>query len=166
MRRLVVTGLVIPAGLLAVLALSGCRTNMAPYEAGDAGNPRKVLVAGEASEFKKDVVARVIDILGTEEWYFRIIGIDRLKREDTEQYGAILLVTEVHAGVINKKVTTFVSEDPGNPKTIVFFTRGSEEPVPEKYKLDLGVDAVSSASKDARIEVRAEQLVDLLDERF
>jgi hypothetical protein len=166
MRRTVIAGLFILVSLFSAILLSGCRTNMVPYEAGDVGNSRKVLIAGEASEFKKNVVAEVIESLGTEDWYFRIIGLDQLEQEDTEHYGAILLITAMQGGRMSEKVITYLGQDPENPKMIVFFTRGSEDPLPEKYRLDIHVDAVSSASKDARVGLRAEQLVDLLERRF
>jgi len=157
---------IVIAGLIAVIVLFGCRTNMAPYEAGDAGNPRKVLIAGEHSEFKENVVSRVIETLGTEDWYFRIIGLDQLQEQETEQYGAILLVAAFRAGRLDERVTTYLSKDPMNPKTILFFTRGTEDPMPEKHKPDIQIDAVSSASKDTRVEKRARELVVLLEKRF
>jgi hypothetical protein len=152
--------------LITVIVFCGCRTNMVPYEAGDADNPRKVLIAGEDSEFKRKVVARVIEILGTELWYFRVIGLDQIRKQETEQYNMILLVAAYRAGRLDQRVTTYLSKDPQNPKTILFYTRGSEEPMPEKNKPDIQVDAVSSASKDERVEERAAQLVSLLEQSF
>ena len=72
--------------LIGAIALLGCRTNMATFEAGDANSARKVLIAGESSEFKERVVAGVIDRLGTQDWYFRIVGLDQLGAEQTEAY--------------------------------------------------------------------------------
>ena len=157
---------IVLASLIAVIVLSGCRTNMVPYEAGDANSPRKVLVAGEDTEFKRNVVARLIEALGTEEWYFRIIGLDQLEEQETEPYGAILLVAGYRAGRLDERATDYLSRDPRNPKTILFFTRGTEDPMPEKNKPDIQIDAVSSASKDARVQQRAEELAALLEQRF
>ena len=78
MRKSLTLAILILMSLLALVLLGGCRTNMSPYEAGSAGNPRKVLIAGEASEFKQAVVKRVIETLGTDLWYFRIVGLDQL----------------------------------------------------------------------------------------
>jgi hypothetical protein len=157
---------IVLASLIGMIVLCGCRTNMVPYEAGDTGNPRKVLIAGEHSEFKENVVIRIIETLGTEEWYFRVIGLDQLQEQETEPYGAILLVAAFRAGRLDERVTTYLSKDPQNPKTILFFTRGTEDPLPEKNKPDIQIDAVSSASKDARVELRARELVALIEKRF
>jgi hypothetical protein len=47
-----------------------------------------------------------------------------------------------------------------------FFTRGTEDPMPERWRPDLQVDAVSSASRDDRVQRRAQELAALLEERF
>jgi hypothetical protein len=139
---------------------------MKPYEVGKPESPHKVLVAGEHSDFKEQVVAQLIEELGTRDWYFRVIGLDSLANQDTEQYGAVLMVAAYRAGKLDKRVTTFLSKDPTNPKTILFFTRGSEDPLPEKSRPDIRVDAVSSASKDERVESKAGELAALLEQRF
>ncbi|UCF96205.1 MAG: hypothetical protein JSV89_13575 [Spirochaetaceae bacterium] len=160
MRRIIL------ASLIGVIVLNSCRTNMATFEAGDVNSTRKVLVAGESSAFKERVVAGLIDRLGTRDWYFRIIGLNQLEKENTEPYGAILLVAAYRAGRLDVRVTSYLREDPQNPKTIVFFTRGSEDPLPEKQKPDLRIDAVSSASRDDQVDMRADQLADLVKRRF
>jgi hypothetical protein len=152
--------------LIALVVFCGCWNDMVPYEAGAVDTPRKVLIAGEDSEFKRDVVARVIETLGTDEWYFRVIGLDQLQEQDTEPYGAILLVAAYRAGRLDERVSTYLNTDPQNAKAILFFTRGTEDPMPEKNKPDIRIDAVSSASKDTRVEQRAEQLVALIEQRY
>jgi hypothetical protein len=59
-----------------------------------------------------------------------------------------------------------VKDHPADPKLIVFYTRGTDDPMPDKYKPDLGVDAISAASVNARVDERAEELAELIRKRF
>ena len=101
MPRIVLTVLVI------IVVLSGCATNMKSNEVGKPESPRKVLIAGEHSGFKEQVVAGIIEELGTRDWYFRIIGLDSLTNQDTEQYGAVLVVTAFRAGRLDRRQLGF-----------------------------------------------------------
>jgi hypothetical protein len=154
------------AGAMVLLVALGCRTNMATFEAGDPGSPRRVLVAGEQTGFKKHVVEKLIEKLGTEDWYFRVIGLDKLAEEDAGRYGAILLLAGYRAGRIDERVTSFLEKDPTDPKIVVLYTRGTEEPLPERSKPDLRVDAISSASREDREDLRAGELAALIEKRF
>ena len=157
---------IVCVGLAAALLIIGCASNMTPSEAGNADATKKVLIAGDSSAFKLQVVARLIDDLGTGDWYFRIVGLDRLEEQEAGQFGAILLVAAFKAGHLDKRVSNYLRRDPSNPKVIVFFTRGTEDPMPEQKKPDIRVDAVSSASRADRVETRATELAALIRKRF
>jgi hypothetical protein len=151
---------------VAVLVLAGCMTNMPPSQAGMTTSPKKVLVAGENTAFKRSVVARVIEKLGTQEWYLKVIGLDQLPAENTAEYGAVLLLAHFWGGKLDKRVTGYLKQDPANPKVVLLYTRGVDGPLPESVRLDLRVDAVSSASRADRVEARAAELATLLAKRF
>ncbi len=153
-------------GLFGLFLILGCTSNMTPRESGNSDAQKKVLIAGESSAFKEEVVAKLIGTLGTTDWYFRVVGLDRLEGQETGQYGAVLLVTAFKAGRIDARVSRFLGKDPMNAKVIVFFTRGTEDPMPEWSKPDIKVDAVSSASRNDRVEERAGQLAALIRKRF
>jgi hypothetical protein len=156
---------VIPIGL-ALLFVFGCRTNMAPLEAGSVTATRRVLIAGEDTPFKRKVVARLIEDLGTRDWYFRIVGLDQADGQENERYGAIVLIAGYRAGRIDQRVSRFLRKDPTSPRVVVFYTRGTEDPMPDRSKPDLKVDSISSASRDDRVELRAGQLAALIAKRF
>jgi hypothetical protein len=152
--------------LLALLLVLGCSTNMASFEIGDPESSRRVLVAGEQTEFKKQVVEGMIEKLGTKSWYIRVIGLDQLAEEDTALYGAIALVAGYRAGRLDQRVSDFLAPNPTDPRIVVFYTRGTEDPMPVRSKPDLRVEAISSASKKDREGLRAEQLAALIEARF
>jgi hypothetical protein len=152
---------------LAVLPLfAGCQLDMESVEMGDGAAARKVLIAGTTSDFKQKVVAGVIGRLGTQDYYFKIIGLDLLETEETKDFGAILLVNTLMGGKIDERVRRFLSKDPLNPKAVVFYTSGGEDPKPDFAKLDIRVDAVTSVSASDRVDKRAEELAAVLRARF
>jgi hypothetical protein len=154
------------AGAIGLLALCGCTQNMTPYEVGNAASAQKVLISGEATAFKQKVVTRVIEKLGTADWYYRIVGLDTLEQVDSREYGAILILVGFRGGKLDERLLRYLADNPDNPKVVVFFTTGMEAPLPEAARPDLKVDSVSSASIDDRVETRAEQLAALLRRRF
>jgi hypothetical protein len=158
--------ILVVAAAAAALVLGGCREYLSSAEQGDPGNAQRVLIAGERTAFKSAVVESVIGKLGTSEYYFRIIGLDGLDAEDAAAYGAILLISSMQAGKLDHSVLGFLGKDPENPKVIVFYTRGTEDPLPERSKPDLRVDVVTSASRDDRVATRADELATLMASRF
>jgi len=152
--------------LVILVLLSGCATNMAPSEQGNSASGKRVLIAGENTEFKQRLAAAVIEKLGTQDWYFRIIGLDQLAQIDTGSYQAIVVLAGYRAGRLDGRVQESLKRDPSNHKVIVLYTRGTDDPTPPRAGLDLKVDAISSASRNDRVDARAEQLATLIKERF
>jgi hypothetical protein len=162
-RKITVVGLAAAALLLTV----GCGKDMDSLEKGDPCAPRRVLIAGTASEFKQDVVERMIRELGTKDYYFKIIGLSKLGEENIDEYGSVLLVAMYYGGRIDERVTRFLQDDPTNAKVIVFYTVGAEvEDRPEWATPDIRVDTVTSASTPDRVNRRADELVMLIKEKF
>jgi len=153
--------------LALILCFLGCQTDMKSFEKGNSDSSRKVLIAAEDSSFKRKVVTRIIDKLGTQDCYFRIIGLGHLKEEDTGQYGAILLVCKLTGGRVEARAKAFLQKNPSNPKAIVLLTSSFGGPIPKLAKADMSsVDAVTSASKNSQVEMRTDQLIELLIKRF
>lgn len=150
--------------LIGLIFIISCVQDMGLLEEGNRDASRKVLIAGQSSEFKEDVVNKVVKTLGTEEYYFKIIGLAELEKEKTKEYGAILLVTMIMARQIDGRVMQFIQNDPDNPKIIVFYTIGDQDYPPPQP--DIKVDAVSSASLSNRVNEVAEELAALIEERF
>ena len=151
--------------LVVLVLFCGCATNMTPSEQGNSASGRKVLIAGENTEFKQRLAAAVIEKLGTQDWYFRTIGLDQLAQFDTGPYRAVLVLAGFRAGRLDGRVLGFLGKDPSNQKVIVLYTRGTDDPMPESKRPDLKVDSISSASRSDRVELRAEQLASLIKER-
>ena len=164
MRKIII---MIIISLMGLFFVCSCMQDMEPVEKGNIEATQKVLIAGTDSEFKQNVVNKVIETLGTQDYYFKIIGLNQLDKEETEPYGAILLINSYMAGKIDRRVTQFLQNDPTNSKVIIFYTIGDENHPPSgKAKPDTNVDAITSASLPNRIDERVDQLVTLIEERF
>jgi hypothetical protein len=109
----------------------------------------------------------MIGELGTKDYYFKIIGLSQLDKENIDEYGSVLLVAMYYGGRIDERVTRFLQKDSTNPKVIVFYTVGAEVAErPEWATPDIRVDAVTSASAPDRVNRRADELVMLIKEKF
>jgi hypothetical protein len=155
----------LPALVLPIL-LSGCAQGMQAAEAGNAASGNKVLIAGTSSGFKEKVAEGLLKRLGTQDYYFRIIGLDALESQDTSAFGAVLLVNTCMAGKAGGKVSRFLAKDPANPKVIVFTTRGGEGKPVDFGVSDVKVDAVSAVSPSGNAEKAADDLAALIKARF
>ncbi len=153
--------------MLCVFPLIGCKSNMPAFERGDKSNPRKVLIAAEDSAFKRNVVEQLIETLGTDDWYFKVLGTDSLPETDIGQYGAVLLICKMTGGRVETRTRTFINEQPDNSKTILLLTTGGKGSIPDGARGDTGsVDAVSSPSKTDSPDEMVDELAALLRERF
>ena len=159
-------GWFLSVALLALISMSGCQTDIAHLELGDSAAPRRVLIAGTTSEFKQGIVDRLTERLGAQDYYVRLIGLDRLPETDHSAFGAVLLICEYRAGRIDRRVRRFVEQNPTDPNVIVFCTTGSENSTPRFGEPDVEVDVVSSASQQDLVGERADRLVDLIEERL
>lgn len=152
--------------LTGMFILCGCEKDNVSVEKGNVNSKRKVLIAGTTSDFKQAVIAKAVEKLGTQDYYFKTIGLNQLEKEKTENYGAILLVSAYMAGKIDGRITQFLQKHSVDPKVVVFYTQGTEDPLPARSSSDIKVDSISSASIADRVEKRAGELAALISKRF
>jgi len=152
--------------LCALPLLWSCTTNMPTAEQGNPSNERKVLLAGENTAYKRQLAAETIRAVGTDNCYFRIVGLDQLEAFNASSYRAVVLLAGYRAGRLDGRVTRFLEHNPTDHRVILFFTRGSDDPLPQGKGPDVKVDAISSASRADRVQQRADQLALLIRERL
>lgn len=152
--------------LLFLMAFSGCEKDLPDSTFGDPLSARKLLIAGTASPFKQEVIRQIMNKIDTNGMEIRVTGLDGLPKINTSDFKAILLVTALKAGKIDKQAEEFIRSQVPNDRIILFYTRGSEEPSPGWSAPKLGVDTVTSASLMDRAVKRAEQLADLIQKKL
>jgi hypothetical protein len=143
---------------VALVVLAACAHDADTYEAGPARAGRRVLVAGAQSEFKRKVMDRVVQKLGVQEYYFRVTGLDGLAAADLSEYGAVLVLYSLPGGRMDERVARFIGRNKGNPKIIVFYTRGLDARTEEELE--------AAADQLRRSNQYADQLAELIARRF
>lgn len=146
--------------VLAFLA-SGCKDNMAKLEAGEASSTRKVFIAADTSDFKKEVVTKAVAGLVKDGYYVNVAGLDALKSADTAKFGAVVIVNTCWAGAMDGKVTDYMKDHADDTKVIIFTTSGDG-----KWRPDVKVDAVTGASVMETADSKAQEIVSLVKKRF
>jgi hypothetical protein len=141
--------------------VSGCKDNMTKIEAGDASFAKKVMIASEKSDFKKDVVIKAMGALVNDGYFVQVTGLDDLKTADTAQFGAVVVLNSCWAGAIDGKVNDFMKSHADDKKVIIFTTSGDGN-----WKPDLKVDVITGASVMETADSKAQEIVSLVKKRF
>jgi hypothetical protein len=144
----------------------GCERDLPTREMGNANAPRNVLIAGTQSKYKLALIDKLAEALGPDTYRLKVEGLSALAAESLDKYGAIVLMSSMMAGRLDARLKESLAKDPTNPKVIVYFTRGTDDPLPKNFKLDMSVDAITSASDIANVAERASELAALIEKKF
>jgi hypothetical protein len=116
-----------------------------PQEINDRKLASKVLIATQGSEFKNEVVKRVIDKVRTEPVYIKVIDVADLANINGEEWSLIVVIHTWEVGEPPKVVSNFV-KTADRSKLVVLATSGDGN-----YHIE-GVDGITSASKSSDID--------------
>jgi menaquinone-dependent protoporphyrinogen IX oxidase len=148
--------------VLFALFLSGCWESAPQMVKGDETSSKKVLIASDATNFKKEVVTKVVDALVNDGYFAKVIGLDDLKTVNSEQFGAIVIVNPLLYSNIDSRADDYIKANPeAKKKIILFVTAGIERS--EQY---FSVDAVTGASVSETADSKANEIVSLVKKRF
>ena len=130
--------------LFAVAALPGCD----PAEVNEASinEPaleRKVLIATWGTEFKKAVVAKLVEGLQDERVFVQQIDVRNLEAESAKGFQAVIVLDRCHAGRLSEPARQFLAAAPDKSRIVLVPTAGNLNWRPK----DAGVDVISAASK-------------------
>jgi hypothetical protein len=148
------------------MLVPGCARDVKTAERGESGASRKVLIAAVESDFKRKVMDKAVETLGTKDYYFKIVGLDQLAKEDTAPYGAIVLVGTFMAGRLDGRIMDYAANNQADPRLIVFYTQGAEGPPATGVRSAVKGDVITSASSADRVAPKAEELAGLIRKRF
>lgn len=151
---------------LSLALFAGCAENdLADRSYGDTSAMTKVLIAGTDSPFKQAIIRNIIGSFAPGAIGFRVTGLKSLPEVVPDDYKAIVVISPLHAGKIDRRAEVFIRSQGPDRKIVLFYTKGGESRASEWGKVDLGVDTVSSASRNERIIERAQQLTGLIKTR-
>ena len=136
-------------------------------EKGNTKSNRKILIARTVgNNFRNTVINKLIDTLGSKEYYFKNIKLSQIGKEDINQYNVILLMTAYRTQHVNVRIKRFLQKEPNRSKVIIFYTVDKDDENTDKVKPNIKVDAISSASISDRVSKRVSNLVTLIESKF
>jgi len=124
-------------------------------EWGDLKADQRVLIATQRSEFKEAVVSRIVEDLENDLYYVKVIDLKRLENEPATDYDAVVVVNTCKAWRLTGGASKFVKTFPYTDKVVLLTTAGGEDWKPKS----VGVDAITSASKEQKADPVAEDIV-------
>lgn len=147
----------VPAFSFSIPHLFWPQKDIAASEVNSPSLGQKVLIASRASNYKTALVEKIKQVLKNDSFYVKCIGLSQLKNENTEGYGAIVLINTCMAWDWDRNVRAFLKTRKDIRTVIVLTTSGSGDWVPNKKKW--AVDAVASASVKTNIDGVAGEMV-------
>jgi len=150
-----IRGWFFPIALAVVLLSQGCAPKM--VKTVEFGNPRaamRVLIASEASDFKKAVIDQVVAGYDRKDLYFKVTDLQNLADETASDFAAVIIINSCVAWQLNPRVNAFLNKTEMPANIILLTTAGDQDWL---AGID-GVDAITAASLPADIERTAEKL--------
>ena len=137
----------------------GCapKTIVTTSVTGAIDSENRLLIATQDSEFKNAVVSNILDDLGKKNVSIEIVDLVNLSGKPVENYDAIVILNDYKFLRLDEDVIDFLEkmDKDTKQKTILLTTAGSPGlvgKIPE-------IDAVTSASKTAKVEVMSDMVL-------
>lgn len=128
--------------ILVVFLLSSCSKKIIETSIESDKAMNKILIAADASEFKDNILKRILETFQVE-YNIDIVNIDKLNKMSIDEYSAVLIMDTCMAWTgFNPSLKLFLEKKGNRGKTVLFITAGDPD---WKYSY-LEIDAVTSAS--------------------
>jgi hypothetical protein len=147
----------VPAFSFSIPHLFWPQKDIAPSETNSPQLPKKVLIASRASVYKTGLVEKIKKAFKDDSVFIKCIGLAQLKTENTDGYGAIVLINTCMAWDWDRNVRAFLKSGKDTRPVIVLTTSGSGDWLPKKKKWH--VDAVAAASLKTNVDGVAGEMV-------
>jgi hypothetical protein len=128
--------------LVAIYIVMNWQGVIEPYQVGNPNASMKVLIASQGSEFKEDLSRKIIKKLENDSIYISVIDCTTLKKENAEDWQAILIMHTTKAHKIPRYVSTFLEGLSDYSNLVLISTSGGGDEVITEFE----VDAISTAS--------------------
>ena len=134
--------------ILMLIGMAGCAPKpIVTSRIGTIDSKNKLLIATQKSEFKEAIVSKVVKAFEGNNIFIEVIDVINLPNTQTNDYEAIVILSEYKFFQINQNVEKFLkSIDDSEKKKIVLLTTGGS---PHLIEEGSEIDAISSASKMA-----------------
>ncbi len=156
MKRAILTA------ILVVIILTACHADRMSTDypsLGDKGTDKKILVAGEMSDFRYDVIKKVAGHFP--DYLFEVTDFGGAKDRDLETYHAVIVVDQVEAWMLFNGGAKRLMDRAEPHKVIPFITAG--DPDWGWTDKSTGIEAVTGPSEEPRKDGIVEELKMRLD---
>jgi tetratricopeptide (TPR) repeat protein len=151
MKKAIFKGVLVLAGLgtIGILIFCGIYVyrnyprSLDNYELTVSQPEKRVLIAGQGSEFKTGLIQQLTEDLRMANYSSKVIEIKELSKVNEENWDKIVLINSFIVK-LNRRVNNFIGKIPDSNKVLLLVTAGGADWKPET---DLGVDALTSASR-------------------
>ena len=114
-----------------------------PYEIGDPKAPQKVLIASQGSDFKNILLEDLVQQLRSENVYLSIIDCTSLKKDNTPNWNAIVIIHTTKVHQMPKYVSAYLQRFSDLSRFVLVSTSGGGDEMVTEFE----VDAISTASR-------------------
>ena len=131
--------------ILLLICLSGCAPKpMVTSTIGAIDSKNRILIASQKSEFKEDIVSKVVKGFEEGQVFIEVIDLANLSNKSAEDYKAIVILNDYKFFRINKQTKKFLKNvnDYNRKKIVLLTTAGS----PKLMIKSSEINAISSAS--------------------
>jgi hypothetical protein len=151
--------------LFFILLACGCTVPHYLFHQKDIGsveiNPstlkNRILIASRDSEFKRELVDRLIAAYRYRDVYLKIIGINALKHENAKNYSAVVVLNTCMGWTVDVEVERFLEKYGAMDSIIVLTTSDGGDVLPDMQNRN--IDAISSASVKDQIQPVADEMI-------
>jgi hypothetical protein len=128
------------------------------HESAHGDATQRMLVASRSSEFKDALIRGIEEGFERESVSIKFIGLQNLRHESAEEYGAVVLINTCIAWSLDSQVDAFLHKYRDTGNIIVVTTSGDGHWEPKKQNRRF--DTVASASEAARVDEVAGEIVE------
>lgn len=141
--------------VLVIFLFSSCTKKIIETSIGSDKTMDKILIAADASEFKSEILKRILETFQAK-YNIDIVNIDKLNKMSIDEYSAVLIMDTCMAWTgFNPSLKSFIEKQENRDKAVLFITAGDPD---WKYSY-LELDAVTSASEIENEEIVYSELV-------
>ncbi len=124
------------------------------YSVNDAALSDRILIASQGSEFKDEVVKKLVNAFDTLPVFIRVIDVSELDGIDEADWSVIVIIHTVEYWKPPKPVLAFLDRTNNRQKLIMLSTSGEGT-----FELE-GIDGISSASRLTEAGEKADEIIE------
>lgn len=159
---IVATPVLLFAILLVVYILMNRQGVIEPFQVGDSKAENRILIASQGSEFKNNLVEKLVDEYKDSENFLSVIDCTELDKENHEYWTAVIIIHTMQIHKMPKEARAFIAEENDLARLMLVSTSGGGDDM----VTDFDVDAICAPSRMSKIPKILEWVNEKMDEKI